>query len=774
MSEIIQGPRHERNYWRSLQELADSEEFRQQLENEFPGGIEPPEGMSRRRFLQIMSASIAMTTLAGCRWPEEKIVPLAARPEGVEPGTPLGFATTMELGPVAMGVVATSYDGRPIKIDGNPEFALSGGATSALAQASVLDLYDPDRSHHLRDRRQTNARKSDWETFAAWAGEHFGALKGQGRGLAVLTGATSSPSQHALLAKLATIYPEARIHAHEPVCRRNEIMGTAAAFGSPSLTQLHLDKAAVIVDFDANLMQDHATALRNSRQFAAGRKPESGHMNRLYVWENSFSITGGMADHRFIVPASRVGAAVWALAAELVIGEGLPLPMNSGVSRGELSRWRGHEAAGDHIGAVARDLMHQRGHSLLVAGMRQPAEVHALVHVLNVALGNVGQTITYLPFEPPAHGTIADLTADLQAGRVQTLVILDAGNPVYSAPADLDFGAALDKAGTVIHLGEKDDATAHAASWHLPRAHYLESWGDAMAWDGTLMAVQPLIQPLYDGHTTCELLSLLVDETPRSGWQVTRDTFNGMTGGNGPAPAEGVDRGFDKKWRRFLHDGFLAGSGHERGRALSLAAARIAPPTDAGPDAGNLEISFAHDQSVWDGRFTDNAWLQEMPDFMTKLTWDNAALVGPSTADELGVRHGDVVELELDGRKVEAPVYVLPGQARHSVTVNLGYGRTDTGRVGEGSGFDAYRLRTFAAPDMALGLKVTRTGRTYPLATTQDHHAIDAVGAQEIQDRVPSLAREGTLDDYVSHPEFVDHLGLHHPPLVSLWEEKEY
>ena len=774
MSEITQGPRHDRNYWRSLAELSDTEEFRQQLENEFPGGIEPPEGMSRRRFLQIMSASIAMTTLAGCRWPEEKIVPFAARPEGVDPGTPLGFATAMELGPVALGVVATSYDGRPIKIDGNPGFPLSGGATSAIAQASVLDLYDPDRSRHVLSRRGLATSQTDWDTFAAWAREHFGTLQSQGAGLAVLTGATSSPSQHALLARLATVHPGAKVYAHEPVCRRNEIMGTAAAFGSPALTQLHLDKAAVIVDFDANLMQDHATALRNSRQFGAGRKPETGHMNRLYVWENSFSITGGMADHRFPVAASQVGAAVWALAAELVVGEGLSLPLNSGVSRGELARWRGHAAGGEHMGAVARDLMARRGHGLLVAGLRQPAAVHALVHVLNVALGNVGQTVTYLPFDPPPYGTIGDLTADLDAGRVGTLVILDAGNPVYSAPADLDFGAALAKAEMVIHLGEKDDATAKKATWHVPRAHYLESWGDARGWDGTHLAVQPLIQPLNDGHTACELLSLLVDDVPRGGWQIARDTFHAQGGGRGSAPADGENRGFEKKWRRFLHDGFVAGSGHERGRALSLAAARIAPPAVTGPDAGNLEISFAHDQSVWDGRFTDNAWLQEMPDFMTKLTWDNAALVGPSTADELGVSHGDVVELDLAGRKVEAPIYVLPGQARHSVTVNLGYGRTDTGRVGEGSGFDAYRLRTFAAPDMALGLKVTRTGRKYPLATTQDHHAIDATGAREIQDRVPRLVREGTLDDYTSHPEFVDHLGLHHPPLVSLWKEKEY
>ena len=767
------GPAHSQNYWRSLQELADSDEFRAHLENEFPGGIEAPDGMTRRHFLQIMSAAIAMTTLAGCRWPQEKIVPFANRAEGVTPGTPQGFATTMEVGPSAYGVVATSYDGRPIKIDGNPQFAPSGGATSALAQASVLDLYDPDRSQHVLQRGADGATRSDWETFAAWAKDHFGAMRGHGKGLAVLTAATTSPAHHALLARLAQVYPQAKVYAWEPVCRRNEIMGAAAAFGRPARAQLHVERAQVLVDFDANLMQDHPTALQNSRLFSRGRKPETGHMNRLYVWENSFTITGGMADHRFPVSAHGVGAAAWALAAELVIGEGLPLPLNAGISRGELSPWRGHAAGGAHLGAVARDLMANRGKGLLVAGLRQPAGVHALLHTLNVALGNVGQTVTFLPFDPPAYGDIGELTGELEAGRVDNLVILDS-NPVYSAPADLDFAEAMAKAAVRIHLGEKDDATAQRCTWHLPKAHYLESWGDARAWDGTHLAVQPLIQPLYDGHTATELLSLLVDLEPRGSWQIARDSFHAATGGRGAAAADGVDRAFEKKWRRFLHDGFLEGSGRERGDVLALAAGPLTAPADPHLAADNLEISFAHDQSVWDGRFANNAWLQELPDFMTKLTWDNAVLLSPAAAGELGVKHGDVVQLALGGNQVEGPVYVMPGQARYSVTVNLGYGRSDAGRVADGAGFDAFGLRTFGNLDMGTGLRITRTGRTYQLATTQDHHAIDKVGADEIQDRVPRLVREGTLEDYTSHPEFVDHLGLHHPPLKSLWKEKDY
>ncbi len=774
MAEINRDPGQGQDYWRSLQELADTDEFRHQLDNEFPGGIDAPGGMTRRRFLQIMSASIAMTSLAGCRWPVEKIVPFAKRPAGYTPGTPLQFATTFEVGPIAQGVLATSYDGRPIKIDGNPGFGLSGGAASALAQASVLDLYDPDRSKSVISRKGRTAAETDWTTFSAWASEHFAGLRTSGAGVAFLAGATSSPSVRGLLDEAGRAFPGGKVYLWEPVCRQNEIMGVKEAFGRPALPQLDIEKAAVIVDFDANLMQDAPTPLRNSRQFAAGRKPEHGHMNRLYCYENQFTITGGMADHRFPTASADVGRAVWALAAELVLGEGLPLPMGSGVSRGELSRWHGHAAGGAHVKAVARDLMAHRGKSLLVAGMRQPAAVHALVHTLNVALGNVGHAITFVPFAAPAFGTIEELVKDLNSGRIDTVVILG-GNPAYTAPADLDFAAALGKAKNRIHLGDKDDATGKLCTWHLPEAHYLESWGDAMGWDGTYLAVQPLIAPLYDGHTVAELLSLAVEAEPRTGWQIARDTFARVTGRGRTAPAQDADRGFEKAWQGFIHDGLLAGSGAAKGEPMVLAGAAIKAPTD-GPALGadNLEASFAHDNSVWDGRFADNAWLQEMPDFMTKLTWDNAALVGPATADALGLKHGDLVKLTLDGRSVEAPLYVQPGQARWSVTLPLGYGRGDCGRVGRGTGFDAYRLRTWSGRDFAAGLKIERTGRTYQLACTQDHFAIDQRGAAEVQDRVPRLVREGTLADYQADGHFVDHLGIHHPPLVSLWSEKEY
>ncbi len=766
-SDMSSDPRQGMNYWRSLQELADTDEYRDQLVNEFPSGVDAPEGMTRRRFLQIMSASIAMTTLAGCRWPTEKIVPFVNRPEGLTPGTPMQFATTMELGPVANSVLATSYDGRPIKIDGNPESPLSMGATTAFAQASVLDVYDPDRSQKVLQRNGSQTLQTDWETFDAFAAKNLSDTLGR---VAILAGASTSPSRYGLMQTAAR--KGAGIYLWEPVCRVNEMRGCAKAFGQPAMPQLDLSRANVIVDFDANFMQDHPTSLRNSKQFSAGRKPEAGHMNRLYVFENTFSITGGMADHRFPTSHGDIAAAVWALAAELVLGEGLPLPAGAGITRGQLTQWRGHAAGSQHITAVAKDLMDNRGGGLLVAGLRQDPDTHALLHVLNTALGNVGKTISFLPIEVPQIKFIDELVKDLNAGRIQTLVILDS-NPVYTAPVDVKFAAAMQKAEHRIHLGHRDDATAQLSTWHLPLAHYLESWGDAMGWDQSHLAVQPLIAPLYGGRTVIEILSILADPEPRDSYTIARDTFHLMTGGSGPAPT--ADPTFDKRWRTFIHDGFLKGSGKDKGQVLALSGAVLTAPKGAGHlSADNLEISFLQDQSVHDGRYADNAWLQEMPDFMSKLTWDNAALISPATANELSLKHGDLVQLEYQDRKLEMAVYVLPGQAKYAVTVNLGYGREDAGRVGQGMGFDTYKLRTWDHLHGGSGLKVAKTGGTYLLATTQDHHAIDAAGAAEIQKRVPSLVREGNIEDYKIDPEFVDHLGVHSPPLESLWKEWEY
>ncbi|MBT7311540.1 TAT-variant-translocated molybdopterin oxidoreductase [bacterium] len=743
-------------YYRSLEQLAETPEFQEQLENEFPGGIDTPvSGLSRRRFMQIMSASVAMTTLVGCRWPEEKIVPFAKRAEGFTPGKPVQFATAFEMGHTTLGVLATSYDGRPIKIEGNPEFSLSGGATNTFAQASVLNLYDPDRSRLVLQ----NGSDVGWDKFDEYTKTFKGLKKG---GLAVLTGATTSPSVKIQLKKLAKRYKGSKTYKWEPVCPVNEIEGAELAFGTAAKSQLDLSKAKVIVDFNANVLQDHPTALQNSKGFAKGRDPESGNMNRLYVFENSFSITGGMADHRFPTHASEIGGYVWELAAELVFTQGVKMPS---VNRGDLKKNHRHNK---HIIAIAKDLAHNKGHSLIQIGIDQSAELHALVNAMNEALGNQGNTVSYLPFDRPDFGTVKDLTNDLNDGKIDTLLILG-GDPAYNTPVDLNFADALSKA-TTIHLSEKVNATSKLSTWHVPQAHYLESWGDATAWDGTVMSVQPLIEPLFGGKTVTELLSLFVNRKPKSAYDIAREGFCGLAGFGRRIPKDNPV--FEKNWREYVHAGFYAES-KKSGEKLAVVGG-VSAGKIVIPDGHNIELSISRDQSIYDGRFIDNAWLQEMPDFMTKLTWDNAAIISPALSKETGLKHEDMAKLSINGKSLEMPIYVLPGQAHYSVTANIGYGQKDVGAVGDGSGFDVHQLMSWSALNTATGLKLEKTGKKYTLATTQDHHAIDESGAAEIQKRVPGLVREGDIEQYKSEPHFVDHMGVHSPPLKSLWKEKEY
>ncbi len=762
---------HGRGYWRSLEELAQSDAFRHQLENEFPGGIEPPsDGVSRRRFLQIMAASAAMAGLAGCRWPEETIVPFAKRPDAYVPGTTRHFATACEQGGVGWPLLATSYDGRPIKVDGNPDHPWSLGASTAQLQASVLDLWDVDRSRAPRRRRGNQEVTATWEDFADFADEHFGGLAGRrGQGLAFLLPATGSPTAARLLAQLRERFPAARWYEHEPVSDATRREATGVAFGRPLRDVPHLEKARVIADFDADLLGSHHASLRNARMFARGRKPVRGEMNRLYCLENGLSSTGSVADHRVPVARSQILAALAAVAARVFLDHGVALPAGAGLRTQDLAAWRDRAPQPEVLDALAADLAAHRGASLVAVGDRQPLAAHHLAHVLNAALGNLGETVTFLEAPAPAAG-LPELTAALQAGRVGTLVILG-GNPVATTPADVPFGEALGKASTSIHLGRHRDATAARCTWHLPRTHYLESWGDAVAADGTVLAIQPLIEPLHGARSDLEVLAMLAGDPAPRGHDLVRTTFHRRAGGSGEAPAG--DPRFEERWRGFLHDGFAGEAGGAVARPGLSGATLTLQPTPA-PTAQNLELVIAADPCLHDGRYANNAWLHEMPDFATKVAWDNVAAMSPGTAAALGVQTGDLLELEFQGRKQEMPAYILPGQAPHAVTVTLGYGRQDAGRVGTGVGHDAYALRPADALHGGPGLKVRRTGQTYELACTQDHHAIDPTGYQERERRVGALVRGAELDHYLADPEFIDHQGIHHPPLVSLWEEKQY
>ncbi len=755
-------------YWRSLDELIQTPEFEEAVKREFPDDEWdrlPP--ASRRSFLKVMGASMAFAGLTGCRWPAEEIVPFAHRSADRVPGVPQYFATAIELAGSALGMVVTSFDGRPIKAEGNPEHPDSLGALTATTQALILEMYDPDRSRQSVQRLGGQDFLRTWVEFQGAAGSMFGS---DGTGVAVLAAPSSSPSRKKMRQAFETRFPESSWFEWAPVTDENESAGMSMAFGTPLRVVPKLDSARVIVAFDADFLNDHPASLRLTREFAAGRKPNSETMNRLWVAEPGMTGTGAMADHRVAVTFGRVAALMGAVAAVLVNDHHIEMP---GAAQGLIAQCSTEgllEAEVAWAQQVAADLIAHRGDGALMVGRRQPAAVHALAAVLNTVLGNQDRSVSFVDVgTQPAEG-IENLVEALNAGQVQTLLILG-GNPVYDAPADLGFQEALSKAKHSIHLSLYRDETSQLCEWHLPEAHALESWGDGRAWDGTWTLVQPLIAPLFDGHTAIEVLSLAIGERA-AGYEIVRSTFAeaGLAG----------SQSLDDAWRSALHEGVVQGSAlssdqqpfSKEGLATAAAALTVMVARPA-PTAGRPELVFAVDPKVFDGRFANNGWLQELPEALTTITWDNALLMSPLTARDMGLKDGDVVTVEASEDSIDLPVYVLPGPASFSLTVWLGYGRESAGQVGNGVGASAYRLRTTENLWSVNGPTVTSTGRRYKLATTQDHWAIDLIGFESRQLRVGQLIREASLDRYLEDPETFRHMD-HHPPLVSLWKEKVY
>ncbi|MBN1344777.1 MAG: TAT-variant-translocated molybdopterin oxidoreductase [Phycisphaerae bacterium] len=770
----MSGDNPNKTYWRSLDDLAETPEARALIEQEFPGGAwDRLDRASRRQFLKVMGASLALAGMAGCRWPKEQIVPYAYRPEGRTPGQPQRYATAMDLDGVATGLLVTSYDGRPIKIEGNPNHPFSLGAAGPIHQASILDLYDPDRSRTVVRREAGQEIKQGWDPFDAFANELFSELRKQnGKGLAVLSEAISSPSLVEMRQRLAKTMPEAKWYEYEPVSWDNEREGTKLAFGAAYRPHYRFDKAEIILCLDADPFMTHPAALRYARDFANGRRAHSGKMNRLYAVESVFSVTGAMADHRLRLRSDHVQALAIDLEIDLTRrgAMGLRSVQNA---RKEAAPNDARKPVSNFVNALAEDLVRTNGKSLVLAGQRQPASVHERVHQINAALKNIGRTVTYSTdgqADRPSHmSMITALAEDIRRGAITTLVILG-GNPVFDAPADVGLADALKQVKTSIHLSLYDDETSVACSWHVPRAHYLESWSDARAYDGTLTIVQPLIQPLYGGRTPVEMLSTVLDARREKAYDVVRRTLARIKPSKDP----------ERAWRQTLHEGLVEGTRWptQNPRVHPPKQKTLVPSTQPGESARHNspeEIVFTQDHSVYDGRFANNGWLQEWPDPMTKLTWDNTATLSPATAQALGVATGDKINLTLSGRSLAMPVYVMPGLADGSVAVALGYGRTRCGRVGDGVGFDAYQLRTTKTPGFAIGAKIERLAQPgkYPLASTQDQHPITPVGQESKRRRLGKLILEADLSEYKANPDLFQH-AAHHPPLESLWTEHKY
>ncbi|MCI0631163.1 MAG: TAT-variant-translocated molybdopterin oxidoreductase [Phycisphaerales bacterium] len=780
-----------KQYWRSLDELANTEEFREFMFREFPAGAsEILDSEDRRQFLKVMGASLALAGMgmAGCRrWPQEKIAPYAHRPAGRTPGVPVQYATMMELGGVAAGLLVTSFDGRPIKIEGNPQHPINQGATDVHAQASVLDLYDPDRSQSV----MKGGVKATWADFENWAKEHIGPRGGgipsSGGGplhsVAILSEATSSPSVQALRQKLVGM--GATWHEYEPLNNDNEVKGSELAFGAPHRAHYSFEKARTIVSLDSDFLHCDApgsAAVKWTRDFAAGRRMPGSHdpnfqhasMSRLYVFESGVSLTGANADERVAMRSADVAVIAARLAAKLAPDATSPLAgllSDSPMVRTSRNPTGDSKAMDDLLDHVAADLQANHGASIVIAGARQPAEVHALAHLINDALGNAGQTIKYTRLGDAVKHveSIQALATGIEAGKFQTLVILG-GNPVYNAPADLNFGEVLKRVPNTVHLGDYFDETGAACTWHVNRAHYLETWGDGRAYDGTVCIGQPLIEPLFGGKSAIELLATIAGEEKTDGYEIVRRTFGEMNGGPGNAPGN-----FEAAWRTALHDGIVrraetADASPSIQRQALGASAEALRQQRKGAGANEVELVFAADASVYDGRFANNGWLQELPDPVVKLTWDNAVLMSPSAASMREIRDGDMVRISAGGRELTAAAMIVPGHYVGSMTLTLGYGREFGGRICKGAGFDFYRVRASDAMGFVGGAVVTKTGETYALAITQNHHPIDAIGKRGLEQRLPTLFREATVEQYKHHPDFVNHR-THVLHRLSLWEE---
>ncbi len=735
-------------YWRSLEELAGSEEFKEMLHREFPkGASEWLDSFSRRGFLKTMGASLALAGLTGCtKMPITEIVPYVRQPENVVPGRPMFYATAFTLGGYASPIVVESHLFRPTKVEGNPQHPASLGGTDVYAQASILDLYDPDRAQNITYDGDVRS----WNAFVeALRGPMSAEKSVAGGGVRILTQTVTSPTLAAQIRDYLAANPQAKWHVYEPINRDNVYEGAKLAFGEPVDTRYDLSKADVIVSLDADfLYAGFPGSARYTRDFAARRNPDAN-MNRLYVIESTPSSTGMKADHRVPMKALEVESFARGLANKL------------GVNAGE-----GAGVQYQHLtGPISKDLLGHKGSSLVIAGDHQPPAVHAFAHAINEALGNAGKTALYT--EPVdanpvnRNESLHSLVEDIRAGKVDLLLILG-GNPAYDAPAELEFASALksNAAGLKVFLGSHRNETAELCQWHVPEAHYLESWSDARAYDGTVSIIQPLIEPLYGGRSAHEIIATLAGQSG-AGHDLVQQYWQKQH--------TGVD--FDAFWRKSLNDGWVTGTtSSPKQVALRPAYQASSKPAEdmfytlAVPR--DIELNFRRDPSIYDGRFSNNGWLQELPKPLTKLTWDNPIMIGPAMAERLKLNFKDVAELEFNGKKVKGAVWIQAGHPDNSITVFLGYGRTRAGRIGSGTGFDVYPLRTRQAPWFADGAKLTPTGETYELASTQGYQSMETPDGSE-----RPLVQERSLEEYKKEPNFAKEgepppeLTLYKPPV---------
>ena len=750
-------------YWRSVSDLKQDPEMLHIARPEFmPGVDEPPAGASRRQFLQLMGASMAMAGLVGCRRPVETTLPYARKPEEVIPGIPMHYATAMPYRGNVLGLLVQSFEGRPTKVEGNPEHPVSQGASGVFEQASVLNLYDPDRSKSVRNE----GADADWNEFVAFC-QAFG-RNADSRQVAILCEESSSPTLAALRSRLEAKYPQLRWVTYVPEGDDAERMGMQMAYGRSLRPWYQFDRAEVIVSFDADFLSPvDPNFVHNSRSHAASRALSNAQddMSRLYVIESSYSVTGSAADNRLRLRSSDIAEFAAAVAVHLQV---------DGVE-GVGARFVDHEYAVQ----IARDLRRAGSSGVVLAGETQPPEVHALCAAINNSLNNIGNTVLMLDTDEPARASQSDemrrLVSDMASGSIDALLMIGV-NPVYDRPGEIDFETALQRVETSIHVGAYFDETAKLSTWHIPRSHFLEAWGDGRAYDGTLSVIQPLIAPIFDTKSEIEVIHTFTTGLDVAGYDLVRETWGAVIQGD-----------FEAQWNRVIHDGFLPNSGFD---AIVPALANTVTATSSPVAENDIEVVFRLDYRVLDGSFSNNAWCQELPDPVTKVVWDNVAIMSPATAERLGIEvvyetgqhYSDVVTLTVNDSSVKLPVWIVPGHADNSVSVTLGYGRdiesrrperktgffdlddyTDVyghGAIATGIGQNVAMLRTPSAMRISTVGSIEKAGERYMIATTQDHAYLEG----------RPMYRMATLDEYRAHPQFAEE-AVHTLPGGEPWEE---
>jgi len=731
-------------HWRSMEELASTPEFEEMIHREFPhGAAEWHDPVSRRSFMKLMGASLALAGLSACtRQPTEYIVPYVRPPEELIPGKPQWYASALTRGGIATGVLVESHMGRPIKVEGNPDHPSSKGGADVWTQAEILNLYDPDRSQaptYLGDIRTW----SELTTAMALAYAQTNAARGMG--FRILTETVTSPTLASILDGVLKAMPNARRHVWDPLGRDCARAGARAAFGEDVDAVYRLENADVILSLDADFLGLFPGSVRYTKDFAARRRvrasaaggPSAVTMSRLYCVEPMPSITGSTADYRLPVKASELPAFTAAVARALGVlpKAGLAEKPDPSLAAGRHEKW---------IAAMAKDLAEHKGRAVVIPGEHASPDVHHLAHAINAAIGAVGKTVSYIPavavgaVDPVE--SLRALVNDMKDGEVSLLLILGA-NPVFTAPPDLGFAEAMKGVELRIHHGLFQDETATRCHWHIPAAHELEAWGDARAYDGTCTIQQPLVAPLYGGKSAIEALSLIGMGGERKGLDPVKSYWKER------AP-QGVD--FEVHWRKCLHNGLIEGTAFAE-KAVALKPVRDPLAGPRGPELakGALEVVVRLDPHILDGRFNNNGWMQEMPKPLTKITWDNVAHVGSKTAERLDLRRDDVVELSVAGRMVKAGVWIQPGHADESVTVHLGYGRTATGRIGTGTGFDAGQLRASTGVWGGAAVELRKTGERMTIASTQEHYNMSG----------RAIVRSGELKKWQANPRFAVDMG---------------